>query len=96
MADDDVRLTLHYDDPPAPSRHHRCHVLATFETRFSRFSWHTAPIAGSPVFSAAPFAATFDASLELGLLASSILGAAWLMIQPYDEHDSQLLVAVYR
>jgi hypothetical protein len=94
--DDDVRLTLHYDEPPAPSRQHRCHVLATYERRFSRFSWHTQPITGAPVFSSPPFASTFDAALELGLLASAMVGAAWLMVQPYDEDDSQLLVAVFR
>jgi len=94
--DDDVRLTLHYDDPPAPSRHQRCHVLGTFETRFSRFSWQSKPIAGTLVFSSSPFAATFDAAFEVGLLASAMLGAAWMMVQPYDDHDSQLLVAVFR
>jgi len=94
--DDDVRLTLHYDDPPAPSRHHRCQVLATYESRYSRFTWHTEPVGPAPVFASEPFASTFVAAFELGLLAASMVGAAWLMVQPYDDHDSQLMVAVFR
>jgi len=94
--DDNDQLVLHYSDGRVdPS--FRCVVLATHETRHSRFSWVSErPVGAAAVFRAAPFASTFDASVELGLLACAVVGADWLFVQSYDEHDSQLLVAAFR
>lgn len=95
--EDDVELHLHYDESGQPTRVHRCRVLATHESRWSRFTWRSpTPVGTAGVFSAPPFASTLDASMELGLLACAVVGADWLFVQPYDDHDSQLLVAVYR
>lgn len=94
--DDNDQLVLHYEGS-RPDPVHRCVVLATHETRHSRFSWVTPqPVGSAAVFSAEPFASTLDASMELGLLATAVVQADWLLVQPYDDHDSQLLVAVFR
>jgi|GEM_PF-1770739 len=94
---DDHQLILHYDDDTRADPTFRCLVLATFETRRSRFTWVSPnPIGHAAVFSTPTFAATLDASMELGLLACAVVGADWLLVQPYDDEGSQLLVAVYR
>jgi hypothetical protein len=94
--DDDGRLVLHYEQPDR-DRSLRCTVLATHETHVSRFTWRTdRPLGAAAVFQGTSFASTFEASMELGLLACAMLDAEWLFVQPYDDRGGQLLVAVYR
>ncbi len=95
--DDDTRLTLHGTDPDVPPRSLKCLVLATHETRASRFTWHCPrPVGAAAVFETPTFASTLDASMELGFLCCAVLDAQWLFVQPYDDQGGQLLVAVFR
>ncbi len=97
---DDRQLVLYWGGgpdgpPPTRSRRLRCRTLATFEPRWSRFTWRTErALFPEAVFGAAFFPATFDAAIELAAVAAARMDAAWLFAQPYDDTGSLLLVAV--
>jgi hypothetical protein len=98
---DDHTLVLYWGGgpegpPPTDTRRARCRTLATYQPRWSRFTWRTGdPLFEDAVFSVEFFPATFDAAVELALVAAARLQARWLFVQPYDESGSVLMVAVF-
>ena len=82
--------------PPSQVRRHRCRTLATFQPRWSRFTWRTeGNLFEERVFHAESFPATFDAAVEVALLSCARLRAQWLFVQPYDDDGGVLMVAVF-
>ena len=97
---DDTQLLLHLafksDGSPERSRTHSCQVLGTFEPTWNRFTWRTEqPLFTEQVFNLGDFGATYDAAMELALVTAARLGAEWLFVQPIDDRDTVLLVAVF-
>lgn len=94
------RLTLHFGgDPDAgerPSRteHRRCQVLATYSPASGELSWQTAPLFEEPLFAWKAFPATFDAAMQVGLLAAARIGADLLLALAVDDRGTVLTVAV--
>jgi hypothetical protein len=97
---DDRALELHWSagpqgSPPARIRRLRCRTLATWHPRWSRFTWHTGdPLFPESVFAADAFPSTMDAAMELTMVATARLGAAWLTVLQLDDAGTVLLVAV--
>lgn len=82
--------------PPKDVQRSRCRTLATYAPRWSRFTWRTgAPLFDDAVFGVAYFPATFDAAVELALVAAARLQARWLFVQSCDDAGSVLMVAVF-
>ncbi len=93
--DEDIGLTLHFADGSV--RKHRCLVLATFEARWSRFTWRAKePLGSENLFKTPAFPCTLDKAIELGLLSTALVGGDWMFMQPFDEQGGQLIVAVRR
>lgn len=99
---DDQVLLLHYgggpggDAPPSRTERHDCRTLATYSPRSGDFTWRTdGPLFDEKVFGWEAFPATWDASMELALLAAARLQAARLFVQPVDDYGMVLMVAVF-
>jgi hypothetical protein len=93
VSEDDQSLELVFESGP---RKYRCQTLGTFEPAKSWFEWEVEePLFPDDVFSWAGFLADLDPCIELGMLATARLGAAWLFVQSFDADGSVVLVAVW-
>lgn len=73
----------------------RCQALATFDARWKRFQWVVdKPITKGLVFESQHFPASYDAAMEVGLLATALIGGRWLFMGATDEAGSVLMAAV--
>lgn len=94
------RLTLHYGgDPdegeqPTRTERRRCKVLATYSPVAGELAWQCDPLFEEAVFSWKRFPSTFDAAMQVGLLAAARIGADLLLALSTDEHGTVLTVAV--
>lgn len=98
---DEGMLVAHWqpepEAPPTRTLRARCIVLGTYQPHHARWTWQTPqPLFEGPVCSTPQFPATLDAAMELGLLMTAKVGGRWLFSGTYDDHGSQLLVAVQR
>ncbi len=93
-------LTLHYGgDPdegeqPTRTERRRCQVLATYSPKAGELTWQCAPLFEEAVFSRKSFPSTFDAAMQVGLLAAARIGADLLLALSTDERGTVLTVAV--
>lgn len=72
-----------------------CRPLATFSPASRRFAWQVhKPLFDGEVWEWRDFLASWDAAMEVGLLACARLGASWLFVGRVDEEGTLLLVAV--
>jgi len=93
VSEDDQSLELVFESGP---RRYKCQTLATFEPGKHWFEWEVEePLFPDDVFSWAGFTADLDPAIELGMLATARLGAAWLFVQAFDEDGAVVLVAVW-
>lgn len=93
VSEDDQNLELVFE---SGVQRYKCRTLATFDPSKSWFEWEVEePLFPNDVFSWAGFASDFDPAIELGMLATARLGAAWLFVQVFDPDGSVVLVAVW-
>lgn len=97
---DGDRLTLHYGgDPdegerPERSAERRCQVLATFSPASGEFAWQVEAPFSEVLFTWESFPATFDAAMQVSLLAAARMQAQALLALPLDDNGRTLTVAV--